>query len=170
MLKKLILFLISLIIISIILSLSVFLNASTISSEIPEEIDRSNYVFTEPESTGNIFYIDPENGTNNGDGSEENPWRTLQEVLENKNIEYYKHSESNNPESSLIPVNENAPVKGNDTLILKNGYHRNISLNNFIFEDWLTIKGAEDELPTLSQFKLEGAFSNIYIKLFIILL
>ena len=131
--------------------------------------DFSDYVFDEPAVSGHTFYIDPVDGSDGGDGSAENPWRTLQQVVEDGLIQYYRHAEANDPESELIIVNENAPVKGGDRLLLRSGYHGHIALNTFIFTEWLTIAAQEGHTPVLSQFKLEGAFEKIYLKDFTIL-
>ncbi|NJO91661.1 MAG: hypothetical protein HC831_23880 [Chloroflexia bacterium] len=45
--------------------------------------DYKDYKFEEPKITGKTFYIDPVNGSADGDGSDQKPWRTLQEVIEN---------------------------------------------------------------------------------------
>ena len=129
------------------------------------ESPSEDYSFVEPEVTGNTFYIDPVNGSDDGNGSNEQPWKTLQHVLESGKVQYYKHSEPYDTSSALIPVNENAPVKGGDELVLRSGYHGYINMNNFMFkEKWITIRGEEGQYPTLSQFKLIGAFKNIYLK------
>ncbi|MDF1546985.1 MAG: right-handed parallel beta-helix repeat-containing protein [Bacteroidales bacterium] len=126
--------------------------------------DYSDYSFEEPEITGTTFYIDPINGSSNGDGSSQNPWRTLQEVIEKQLIENYQHSESYNANSELVVVNEGAPVKGGDRLVLLSGYHGFIDLNNFIFKDWLRIEAGDGQTPVLSQFKVTGAFEKFYLK------
>ncbi len=130
--------------------------------------DYTDYQFKEPSVTGNTYYIDPEKGSADGDGSAQNPWRTLQEVIDKGLIETYKHNENNNPKSELVIVNEGAPVKGGDRLILRSGYHGFVSVNNFIFKDWLTIEAENDHKPILSQFKANGAFKNFYLKNLII--
>jgi hypothetical protein len=79
--------------------------------------DYKDYKFEEAEITGSIFHIAPVNGSPNGDGSAQNPWRTLQEVIENGLIEMYQHSENSTPSSNLLLVNEDAPVKGDDRLL-----------------------------------------------------
>src|SRR5690606_36853027 len=123
----------------------------------------SEYNFEEPDVTGNSFYIDPVNGSPDGDGSEANPWKTLQQVIADGLIQYHRRSDANDP-NSLIIVNEDAPVKEGDELILRDGYHGNISLQNFTFKDrWLTIRGQNSD-AVLSQFKLIGAFKNVYLK------
>ena len=120
--------------------------------------------FEEPQVTGNTFYIDPENGSSQGDGSKNNPWRTMQEVVENNKISFYQNTENYNPDSPLELVNPDAPVKGGDRLILLSGYHGHLSINRFIFEDWLTIEAAEGQTPVFSQINMTGAFRNVYLK------
>jgi hypothetical protein len=124
----------------------------------------SDYSFEEPVSSGNTFYIDPVNGSSEGDGSASNPWKTLQEVIETGLIEHYRPSENYVADSPLEIVNEGAPVKGGDILILLSGYHGYISVNTFVFNEWLTIKSAENNTPVFSQIKFVGAFKNIYLK------
>ncbi len=82
-------------------------------------------------------------------------------MVEDGLIEHYRYSESNNTDSPLELVNEGAPVKGGDCLILKSGYHGYLDVNTFIFDDWLTIKGAVGEDPVLAQINLVGAFRRI---------
>jgi len=126
--------------------------------------DYRDYVFEEPAVKGTTFYIDPVNGTTDGDGSAQEPWRTLQEVIAKGLIETYKYSDVNNSNSDLIVVNEGAPVKGGDRLILRSGYHGFVTVHNFIFKDWLTIEADNGSEPVLSQFKAEGAFGKLYLK------
>jgi hypothetical protein len=126
--------------------------------------DYSDYVFEEPAVSGNTYYIDPVNGSESGDGSEQHPWRTLQQVIEDGLIQCYRPSETSNPDSELEVVNENAPVKGGDRLLLRSGYHGHVALNAFVFKQWLTIAAQEGQTPVLSQFKLQGAFEKIYLK------
>ena len=101
--------------------------------------DFRDYTFEKPEVSGNTFYIDPVNGSRGGDGSETNPWLTLQQVIEDGLIQWCRQAESYNPDSERVIVNETAPVQGGDRLRLRSGYHGHVSLNTFIFNDWLTI-------------------------------
>ncbi|MEJ2055955.1 MAG: hypothetical protein P8X42_18740 [Calditrichaceae bacterium] len=126
--------------------------------------DFSDYHFVEPAVTGSTFYIDPVSGSPDGDGSMNNPWQTLQQVVDSGLIECYRNSEAYNPNSSLVLLNEGAPVKGGDRLVLRNGYHGFVKLNNFIFKKWLTIEAETGQIPVLSHFRITGAFQNIYLK------
>ncbi len=126
----------------------------------------STFTFSEPVSKGTVFYIDPDSGSSaadGGNGSSETPWKSLQQVIEEGLVEHYAYSESYNTDSALIVQNEGAPVKGGDTLLLKEGYHGHIDLNRFIFRDWLTIKGASGETAILSRINLNGAIRKIYL-------
>jgi len=126
--------------------------------------DFADYSFEEPAVTGNTFYIDPVNGSDDGDGSDSRPWRTLQQVIGDGLIEHYKHSETGNPDSALTVANEGAPVKGGDRLLLRSGYHGFVAVNTFIFSEWLTIAAQQGHKPVLSQIKMAGAFEKIYLK------
>ena len=126
------------------------------------------YEFEEPVSAGTIHYIDPVNGSSwadGGRGTSANPWRTLQEVVDEGLVEYYAYTvaypDSNSP---LVVFNAGAPVKGGDTLLLRDGYHGHLTVNRFNFMDWLTIKAASGATPVFSQIKFQGTFSKIYLK------
>ncbi|MBN2273950.1 MAG: right-handed parallel beta-helix repeat-containing protein [Bacteroidales bacterium] len=147
----------------------IFLLPILISCEKKDDNDRDyvyfkDFTFEEPAVTGNTFYIDPATGSSDGNGSAEHPWRTLQEVIEGNLIECYRHSENYDAGSPLEVMNEGATVKGGDRLILRNGYHGFVNLNNFIFKDWLTIAAQEGHTPVLSRLKLEGAFEKVFLK------
>lgn len=127
-------------------------------------VDYTNYNFEEPEFSGTVFYVDPESGSMDGDGSAENPWSTLQELIEGGLIQVYKHSELGNVDSELELINEDAPVQGGDKIILKSGYHGYIDQRNFMLKDWLTIEGDDTGEAVFSMIKFNGAFKNIYFK------
>lgn len=134
------------------------------TEEPVEYIYYSDFTFEEPAITGNTFYIDPVNGSADGDGSSAHPWLTLQQVVDSQLIECYAPSEAYNNDSPLEIINEGAPIKGGDKLILRSGYHGFINISQFVFNDWLTITAEEGHTPVFSQIKLVGAFKNIYLK------
>ena len=137
---------------------------SSSSESVQPSQDKFSYAFDEPPVTGNTFYIDPINGSPDGDGSEQNPWRTLQEVANDGLIEYYKHSENNNADSEWEVVNEGAPVKGGDKLVLKTGYHGYIRRSIWMFKDWIHIVAGDGEKPVLSNIYLVGAIQKVHFK------
>src|SRR5512139_2168883 len=76
------------------------------------------------------FYVDPVNGSDSGDGSAANPWRTLQAVIaanliETRNWDSLPYGSG----SVLVPVNAGAPVKAGDTLWLRTGYHGEVVIS-----------------------------------------
>lgn len=103
------------------------------------------------------FYIDPVNGSNDGDGSISNPWHTLQEVVEQNLIESYEYVTPYDPDNpQLIIKNEGAPVKAGDTLILRNGLHGELFLRNYINTDYITIRAETGHTPWLKYVRLQA--------------
>ncbi|GAA6169351.1 choice-of-anchor Q domain-containing protein [Sessilibacter corallicola] len=96
------------------------------------------------------FYIDPINGSSSNDGSQELPWRTLQEVIENRLIESQRWSAPYSADSTLENVNVGAPVKAGDTLVLMSGYHGDIALDRYINAEDIVIQAGLNQTPTVS--------------------
>lgn len=134
---------------------------NTEENSTTDQHNNTTFVFEEPSVSGNTFYLDPINGSIEGDGSKNKPWPSLKEVIKSNLVQTFKKSQDG---SKLIVVNKEAPIKGGDRLILKNGYHGNIFVKNFYFKNWLTIEGATGEKPVLSFFHLIGLINNVYIK------
>src|SRR4051795_6556647 len=70
------------------------------------------------------FYVDPINGSDAGDGSAGNPWRSLQALFDDGLIEtrdwpFFPYAAG----MQLVDVNPGAPVRAGDTLWLRDGYH-----------------------------------------------
>jgi len=107
----------------------------------------------------NSFYIDPTNGNNNtGDGTLQNPWQTLEYVINNNLIEsmsYVTPYDPNNPQ--LIIKNQGAPIKAGDVIWLYSGLHGEINLSNYINTDYITIKNVTNENPIIKRITLQGA-------------
>ena len=104
------------------------------------------------------FYVDPENGSPDGDGSYEKPWRTMQEVYEAKLIQGYRwwplpYSE----ESTLQRINEGAPVKQGDTILLRSGDHGRLSVLRHINKNNITIKNDFEAEPFLTTVRFRAA-------------
>lgn len=144
---------------------SCVINQESVNNNTSESLDTTkDFNFTEPEITGRTFYVDPVNGSADGDGSQNNPWRTLQEIFENNLIQDFQHTETSNPSSPLIPANENAPIKGGDRIYLLSGYHGYLSVSRLILKEWLTIEAYPGETPVLSRILFTGGFEKIYLK------
>lgn len=109
------------------------------------------------------FFVDPLHGSMDGDGSRENPWRTLQEVVEAKLIETQKIAEHPYREGvPLIFVNKGAPVRAGDTLYLLDGYHGEFSLRGAYNDRPIVIQALEGHLPRVARVKLQAASSWVF--------
>jgi hypothetical protein len=64
---------------------------------------------------GATFYCDPAQGSPQGDGSAARPWRTVEEVLAARLVQFC--------DKDGKPANPNAPVKPGDTVLLRSGWH-----------------------------------------------
>lgn len=130
--------------------------------EVPEE-DTGN-PGEDPPPTGNLFYIDPVNGSPDGDGSADRPWRTLEEVVAADLIETQAYDDLPYDDGDpLVVKNPGAPVTAGDTLILKNGHHGALDLWDAYNDAPITIQAAEGHTPTLAYLSLTSA-SNWRIK------
>lgn len=114
------------------------------------------------------FYVDPENGDINGDGSQGSPWSTLQEVLDNGKIESWAFA--NHPAvfgDLLVVKNEGAPVRAGDTILLRNGFHGRIFATEYYNEDYILIAAQEGHEPHLGPVELRSGcrwiLSGLYI-------
>lgn len=109
-------------------------------------------------SANNVFYIDPVIGDINNNGSYDKPWSTLQEVIENNLIETFQpKSYPYDGTGSLVKKNEGAPVKAGDTIVLRNGYHGQLSILRAYNPDYITIKAQEGHTPKLSGISITSA-------------
>jgi len=110
------------------------------------------------QSNATIFHIDPVHGNDTtGDGSENNPWKTVEYVINNNLIEsmsYVTPYDSTNPQ--LVVKNPGAPVKPGDTLYLYNGIHGEINLVNYVNPDYITIKNAPGHYPVVKSIHIQG--------------
>lgn len=104
------------------------------------------------------FYIDPENGSINNPGTQDQPWSTLQEVIENGKIEYKSFSPLpyDPVNSQLIFKNQDAPVKSGDTLLLLSGLHGELFMKGAYNESYITIKAAENHTPIINKVQFKG--------------
>ena len=80
---------------------------------------------------GATFYCDPAKGSPDGDGSAARPWRTMEEVLAARLIQFR--------DADGKPANPNAPVKPGDTVFLRSGWHGVLRI----------LKGYNDQFITL---------------------
>ncbi len=105
-----------------------------------------------------VFWVDPASGDKANNGSVVSPWRTLQEVFEEGEIQSLKYKDKPAvPGSEMTVKNSGAPVKGGDTLLLKSGYHGKIFASEFYNEQYITLMAATGETPTFESIELRSA-------------
>jgi len=109
------------------------------------------------------FYIDPVKGSNKGDGSLDKPWRTLEEVYKQNKFHFYRWEKPYSKKSRLIPFNEDAPIKGGDTVKLRTGYHGKLSVfKGHINKKPIHIITDDGHKPKLSGVKLISSSNWVF--------
>jgi hypothetical protein len=104
------------------------------------------------------FYVDPVSGSDQGDGSAANPWRTLQAVLEADLVETRDWASlPYQPPGTLVTVNAGAPVKAGDTLWLRSGYHGAITIQGAYNTAPITIAAAPGHVPRIRSLLVQAA-------------
>lgn len=113
---------------------------------------------------GNAFYIDPLNGSASGDGSLENPWQSLQEVIDSKLIQSLKMDvKPYDPAvSKRIEQNSGAPIQAGDTIYLMDGQHGDISILGYFNEEPIIVRNYPGHNPVLSSVKLAAVDNWIF--------
>ncbi len=103
------------------------------------------------------FYIDPQNGSIDNDGSKMAPWSTLKEVFNSGKIQTRDWA-SKPPQSTtqLVLKNVDGPVGPGDTLLLLTGYHGNVYASGYYNQDFVTIMAAPGHKPRLAALELRS--------------
>ena len=97
------------------------------------------------------FYVNPVNGSAEGDGSANRPWRTIQEVFDAGLVESQQWDKlPYSPQSKLVPRNPGAPVRAGDTIWLRSGYHGDLLIDGYYNLGNITIAAEEGHTPQLS--------------------
>ena len=109
-------------------------------------------------ATASTFHIDPINGSDNGDGSAAQPWRSLQTVLatglvETRNWPSYPYQAG----MQLVTINAGAPIKAGDTILLGNGYHGNLVIEHAYNMSPITIANEPGQAPQLRSLVVRSA-------------
>ncbi len=112
-------------------------------------------LYTDP-AGGHLFYIDPVNGSDQGNGSASNPWKTLQQVVEDNLIETWNRP-IGDPLRESIARNSGAPVKAGDILILKTGNHGTVYIRESFNNSFITIRAAAGERPLIRSMRFVSA-------------
>ncbi len=103
------------------------------------------------------FWVDPQAGLPAGDGSEAQPWRSLQEVveaglIESRQWESYPYQDG----LGLVAKNAGAPVKAGDTIWLRSGYHGEVLIESYYNESPITIAAEPGQEPRLRNIQLRA--------------
>lgn len=107
---------------------------------------------------GADFYIDPEQGRADGDGSETAPWASLQQVLDDGLVESREPAELPfDGTGALVSRNPGAPVKAGDTLWLRSGDYGGLVIENFYNEETITVRAVDGEIPRFSSVLVRGS-------------
>ena len=110
------------------------------------------------------FYIDPENGSDDGDGSANDPWASLQQVWDSGKIESQHWASLPYEDGAQLEVsNDGAPVQPGDTIYLRDGFHGSFEVRGAYNESPITITAAPGHEPHLSRIQLQSA-SNWVIR------
>ena len=108
-------------------------------------------------ATAADFYVDPVAGSPGGDGSAEDPWRTLQEVVDADLIETRVwETLPYAPGTPLVVVNPGAPVKAGDTLWLRSGYHGELQVRGAYNAAPITLAAQPGHAPLLGRVELQS--------------
>ncbi len=103
------------------------------------------------------FFIDPELGDPSGDGSAEKPWRSLQEVIDKGLIASRAwDSLPYKPGSTLVPVNEGAPIKPGDTIWLRSGNYGDVTIRKHYNIGVVTIAAQQGHTPRFRSLLLQS--------------
>jgi hypothetical protein len=104
------------------------------------------------------FYVDPVAGSDAGDGSAANPWRTLQAVIDGRRVETRSWATlPYAPGASLVTVNAGAPVRAGDTLWLRSGYHGAVVIQGAYNARRITVAAQPGHTPLLRSLLVQGA-------------
>jgi hypothetical protein len=120
--------------------------------------------FAEPAAAGSTFYVDPVNGSPDGDGSQADPWRTIEEVFDSGLVESYEFTVHPWVSGAATAIrNEGAPVRAGDELVLLSGYHGELVITDYQNQAYITIRAMQGHTPTLSRISLTSC-RNWHIK------
>ncbi len=109
------------------------------------------------------FYVDPQNGSPAGDGSRSNPWKTLQQVIEDGLIEGKQcQSLPWTADCTMVVKNPGAPIKAGDTIRLLDGYHGEITLQDAYMDEPVTVEAEPGHTPRIKNLRCLGAGNWIF--------
>jgi hypothetical protein len=106
----------------------------------------------------NEFYIDPVNGSDAGDGSAANPWRSLEAVFDDGLIETQDWPDFPHEDGmELVTVNAGAPVHAGDTIWLRDGYHGDLVIEHAYNTAPIIVAAASGATPQVRSLRVQAA-------------
>ncbi|MET0552613.1 MAG: Calx-beta domain-containing protein [Vicinamibacteria bacterium] len=109
------------------------------------------------------FYVDPVNGSNAGNGSAANPWRTLQAVVDADLVQSRNWSSlPYTAPGTLVTVNAGAPVKAGDTVWLRSGYHGVVTIQGLYNASPITVAAQPGHTPRLRSLLVRAAQNWVF--------
>jgi len=113
---------------------------------------------TAPFAAANEFYVDPDHGSDAGDGSAAQPWRSLQAVFDDGLVETRDWpSYPYVPGMTLVTVNAGAPVRAGDTIWLRSGYHGDLVVADAYNSAPITIAAQPGQSPRIRSVLVRSA-------------
>jgi hypothetical protein len=106
----------------------------------------------------NEFYIDPVDGSDAGDGSAANPWRSLEAVFDDGLIETRDWPDFPYEDGmQLVTVNAGAPVRAGDAIYLRDGYHGDLVIEHAYNTAPITVAAAPGATPHVRSLRIQSA-------------
>ncbi len=103
------------------------------------------------------FYLDPVNGKITNEGTEQEPWGKLQDVIEAGHFEQNSFSPLPYVDNTSEVVFKNPGyIVSGDTLVLLGGLHGEVFLRNYINEANIHIMAKPNHIPILSKIHLQA--------------
>ncbi|MDP6543504.1 MAG: right-handed parallel beta-helix repeat-containing protein [Phycisphaerae bacterium] len=95
---------------------------------------------------GRTFHVDPKLGKMTNEGSSARPWSTLEEVVAAGKIR--------SKDANGKVVNPAGAVRPGDTILLRTGYHGDVSISGAYNDAVITVAAGKDQRPTLKRLRL----------------
>jgi len=137
-------------------------SASLPSVQVTAQIVPSGCKIPSASPPSHVFYVDPIHGEMKNDGSQNAPWRTLEEVVKAGLIATQHYASPYRPGAELLPQNPNGVVRPGDVIYLRNGNHGSIDLFGAVNRDFITIEAEHGQKPVLSNLSLAGSSKWVF--------
>ena len=103
------------------------------------------------------FFVDPTRGSASGDGSEANPWNSLQAVFDGGLIESRTYDTPYQNGAVLRPRNAGGPITAGDTIWLGEGDYGSLDIASYYNAAPITLAALPDHTPRFRQVKVTSS-------------